>query len=430
MHKCFLSAVAVLCLALIAASPPVVHAQSKAGPFTINSSSSPCATISVTGQSTVAISVSGTFSATLQPEVSITGRDGSTGTPANTQVTPSTSSTAQSTITAVGVYSGSVSGYDTFLVCVTAYTSGTATIYLNATKATAGGNGSGGSGSGTVSANSGSAGAVANYAAAGGSTTVGPDQTLIDNGTNWVSTEPIQVPVGAAATPSIPFTGHLASGYFWTSGHGPSIGDSSTPMMIFDSNQGDVVADGNTLCFSPNANGASCDTNLVREAANLLGVGSSEVALIRPANICRITADVSLTVNTANSFCSFSLPALAKAWGWHCDVIWAISAGTGTNTFSLGVNASQTPTAATNAAATILTTQTGTQTQGVAALSASGAVNVLTSPTYTPAATLQQATATGNVLASATAGTFAITATAAGTTATAAIKAGTTCNLY
>lgn len=44
-------------------------------------------------------------------------------------------------------------------------------------------NGGGGGGSGTVNANNGSAGAVANYAAAGGSTTVGPDATLTDNGT-------------------------------------------------------------------------------------------------------------------------------------------------------------------------------------------------------------------------------------------------------
>jgi len=38
----------------------------------------------------------------------------------------------------------------------------------------------GGGGSGTVSANNGSAGAIANYAAAGGSTTVGPDANLTD----------------------------------------------------------------------------------------------------------------------------------------------------------------------------------------------------------------------------------------------------------
>src|ERR1700746_717029 len=72
-----------------------------------------------------------------------------------------------------------------------------------------------GGGSGTVSANNGSAGAVANYAAAGGSTTVGPDATLLDNGTNliYTGTTGIRVPDGAAATPSIAFNGATTSGF-------------------------------------------------------------------------------------------------------------------------------------------------------------------------------------------------------------------------
>ena len=44
-------------------------------------------------------------------------------------------------------------------------------------------NGGGGGSSGTVSANNGTVGALANYAAAGGSTTVGPDANLDDGGT-------------------------------------------------------------------------------------------------------------------------------------------------------------------------------------------------------------------------------------------------------
>ena len=123
-------------LLLFAALAPPVFGQGKAGPFTINASTSPCATIGVTQQSTVGITVTGTFSATLQPEVAMTGRDGSTaGTPQNTQVTPSSSSTAQSTITAAGAYKAAVGGFDTFLVCVTSYASGSATIYLNASPA-------------------------------------------------------------------------------------------------------------------------------------------------------------------------------------------------------------------------------------------------------------------------------------------------------
>jgi hypothetical protein len=117
-------------LAFCFALGPPIFAQSRSGPFTINSSSSPCASINVLGQATVGIQVTGTFSATLQPEVSVQGQ-----TPQNTQVTPSTSSTGQATITAAGTYVSGVGGYDTFLVCVSSYASGTATIYLNASPA-------------------------------------------------------------------------------------------------------------------------------------------------------------------------------------------------------------------------------------------------------------------------------------------------------
>lgn len=120
----------VFLLAFCFALGPPIFAQSRSGPFTINSSSSPCASINVLGQATVGIQVTGTFSATLQPEVSVQGQK-----PQNTQVTPSTSSTGQATITAAGTYVSGVGGYDTFLVCVSSYASGTATIYLNASPA-------------------------------------------------------------------------------------------------------------------------------------------------------------------------------------------------------------------------------------------------------------------------------------------------------
>lgn len=127
-------------LFLLAAS---AFGQSTAGPFVISSGTSACAQIRVSGQSAVGITVVGTFSATLQPKVSIQGQ-----TPTNIQVTPSSSSTAQSTITAVGNYTARVGGYDVFSVCVTAYTSGSATIYLNATQASASLGGTGGSSGG------------------------------------------------------------------------------------------------------------------------------------------------------------------------------------------------------------------------------------------------------------------------------------------
>ncbi|HUD64666.1 MAG TPA: hypothetical protein VMQ17_08815 [Candidatus Sulfotelmatobacter sp.] len=177
------------------------------------------------------------------------------------------------------------------------------------------------------------------------------------------------------------------------------------------------------------------DTGMDRPTGGLLqenaGTPGTEGGLLRPGfDSCRVTADITLPVNTATTVCSWSLPALAKAWAWQCEIPWVISAGTGTNTLAIIANASQTPTAATNGFAEILTTNTGTATEATTAISASGATTLLTSGTITPAATVFSARTSGTVLASGTAGTFAIQMTAAGTTATAAAKAGATCLLY
>lgn len=104
-------------------------AQSLAKTFTLTAANQ-CASIGVTSLPTIGIQITGTFSATLQPEVAINGQA-----PQNTQVKPSTSSTAQSTITAAGVYKAAVGGYDTFALCVSSYASGTATVQLNPSNA-------------------------------------------------------------------------------------------------------------------------------------------------------------------------------------------------------------------------------------------------------------------------------------------------------
>lgn len=178
---------------------------------------------------------------------------------------------------------------------------------------------------------------------------------------------------------------------------------------------------------------AVSDTGLVGDgstppAANTTG-GSNVLGMVRSPNVCRITADVSLTVNTANSFCTFNVPPVAQAWAFECKILWAITAGTGTNNFAVGVNSSATPTGTTNAIASVVTATAGTNTNGSAAISASGATNILTGATYTPAATVLPATISGTVLTPAAGGTFAITGAANGTTATAAVKAGTQCQL-
>lgn len=196
-----------------------------------------------------------------------------------------------------------------------------------------------------------------------------------------------------------------------------------------------MVQGGQAISFSSgNVNSTNTDVGISRQAAGLLAVGAGatadETGLLRSANSCRVTTDITLTVNTNVTVCSWTLPAIAKAWAWQCEIPWVVSAGTGTNTLAILANPSQTPTAATNGFAEILTTNTGTATEQTTAISASGATTLLTSPTLTPSATVFSARTSGTLLASGTAGTFTIQMNAAGTTATAAAKAGATCQLY
>lgn len=249
---------------------------------------------------------------------------------------------------------------------------------------------------------------------AGGLTLVFPTGTTTNPGLNFVSN-------GSNSG----FIGNGAGGMNWIS--------SGTATMLVGANG---VSVGNANSYRFNRTGTAelgLGDNTAATGAALLSIDSTAIGneggLLRDANSCRITADVSLTVNVANSFCSFSLPGVAKGWGFVCDLLWNITAGTGTNNFALGVNASQTPTGTTNANGTVYTTATGTETDTSTAISASGATNIATGATYTPGAGVNKARIYGTVLASATAGTFAITATANGTTATANVKAGTTCQL-
>lgn len=105
------------------------------------------APIDVSKQATIGIYIGpSSWSGTIQPEVSIAGQA-----PVDVQVTPSTSSTAQSTITGNGVFTATVSGYSVFLLCGNTVT-GTATVYFNvSTTSSAGRNGgSGGAPSGNA----------------------------------------------------------------------------------------------------------------------------------------------------------------------------------------------------------------------------------------------------------------------------------------
>jgi hypothetical protein len=242
----------------------------------------------------------------------------------------------------------------------------------------------------------------------------------------------IKVPDGAAATPSYGFAGAPTTGLHRATTN--IVADiAGVAQVAFNSSSGVELPSGNFLAWSGTADPtAAVDTTLGRFANKVLnlGVAGDATGWLRSASAARVTGDITLTVNTAITVFSFAVPPGILSWGWQAVIPWVISAGSGTNTISIGVNYTQTPSGTTGTQANILTTNTGTGTQAYVALSASGATNILTSPTITPAATIFQATCSGTLLSAAAAGTFTITMTAAGTTATALAKAGATCWFY
>lgn len=115
---------------LCAFSPQFLFSQSASGTIPSTGGGTSCVLIDVTNKSTVGIQVTGTWSGTLQPQISIQGQA-----PQNIQVTPYSSSTAQSTITANGNFVARVGGGSTLLLCGNTVGSGTANVWLNATEA-------------------------------------------------------------------------------------------------------------------------------------------------------------------------------------------------------------------------------------------------------------------------------------------------------
>lgn len=107
---------------LFALLTPLTLAQTRTGPLTITGGE--CKPVSVDGQSQIAINISGSWSGTIQPKASIAGQPS-----ANVQVVPSTSTTPASTITANGLYTATVAGFQSFQLCGNTVT-GTATVYF------------------------------------------------------------------------------------------------------------------------------------------------------------------------------------------------------------------------------------------------------------------------------------------------------------
>ncbi len=85
--------------------------------------------IDLSEKATVTYQVIGSWSGTIQPEVSVGAQP-----PVNTTATPAATTSPAATITANGAYFSNVSGYSFFLLCGASVTN-TATIYINVSSA-------------------------------------------------------------------------------------------------------------------------------------------------------------------------------------------------------------------------------------------------------------------------------------------------------
>lgn len=151
------------------------------GCTTGSGSSTSCVVVAVPQDAaTISFTVSGTFSATLQFKVSQDGVNF-----ASVNAFPPNSTTPATNTTAAGTWSVSVSGMAAFEVYASAYTSGTATVSLSASRGAAASLSTGGGGTGCIPG--GAAGVIQ------ASNGLGACQTtaLTDNGTSIATGEPL-----------------------------------------------------------------------------------------------------------------------------------------------------------------------------------------------------------------------------------------------
>jgi hypothetical protein len=330
----------------IALASSAAWSQSQSGTITGTS----CFSIDTHGKGVVGISITNTptgsaWSGTIQPQVSIEGDPYQ-----NVQVTPSTSSTAQSTITANGVYTAGVSGTSTFQVCGNTVTN-TAQVKLQAVQLSA--KGASGGGSGTVTNTGGALTANAVVLGAGGNdtkvstgiTTNGAAELDVGvSGTNGVfglngstsgkatftapavagtstnavvMTNVLTSPNGLATAPAYGDGG--GDGVYFGSvagSNGTILAAASTPQFGVSNGStfGINAPSGSAYGWTSGVIGAAGDTNLNRLAAGVVQVGTTALNGLGAFTNCRTVVNVtpvtvSANVTTDQNLMAFTLPA-------------------------------------------------------------------------------------------------------------------------
>jgi hypothetical protein len=139
-------------------------------------------------------------------------------------------------------------------------------------------------------------------------------------------------------------------------------------------------------------------------------------------NACHISTAVTLTSTT--TICSWTLPAAAITWSYHCSGTWSTS--TSTISMTLGTQFADAPTNSSHNA--IIWTAASTQTYGTASNTGTTAVTTMTGGSLSSGTNVPWQ-ASGTFTGSATSGTFVIYGTAS-TSSDASIAAGSSCYLF
>lgn len=464
----------LLTLLLVLCATPL-FAQ-RVGPVNI-AANTICVPLPINSQTTsvVKISVTGTFSATLQPQIIVNGNPA-----VNTNVTPEASTTAQGTITAAGIYNTSVAGADSFQICSTSYASGTAVISINASNgpnaSLLGGGSSGGaitsvaqtvptgfsvSGS-PITTGSGTLGVTYNVAAtnevlnstaantaswtlaptfggnltlAGASPTIATASNanliLAPNGTGTVV-----VPAGTTSNASIQTSGMAANTGFYSQATTNLCWLTTGTIASCFNTGGMATTDGGALTFSQ-TNAASGATGA---KISVLGSSTTEslditsgtsTTLLNTGDKCAPTTAVTLAASpTFTAICTWTLPNAAKTWAWQCSGTYSVTSGTTPN-LQLGFIVAQAPTNATGTAraSSVSAGTTIVETNNLASTAGTTQQTMLTSATLTTVANGAWSSA-GSIQASATSGTLIINASMGGTLPVGSINVGSTCWLY